>query len=172
MLAILCMQLGRDFDMEVVCDGLGDMPSRVEALGTKVHRIALTTKWSFAAHIPQLAGLVRSRKPALVQLHGQFAGSLGQVAMTAAGRPRSIYVAQWPSWLDEGGAWSRFRNGAAERVSCGPAAAVVAVSESDRREFIARRLCDETKLCVIHNAFHLSAAPAPRHDARGLEVGF
>jgi glycosyltransferase involved in cell wall biosynthesis len=163
MLANLCLQLHDQFDMEVVCDGQGDMPARVEKVGVSVHRVPLTTKWSFAAHIPRLAALIRSRKPDLVHLHGQFAGSLGQIAVQLAARPPSVYSVQWPSYLDDTGAWSRLRNKSAERVSCGGATMVVAVSEHDRKELLARRLCDPAKLIVIHNAYFLedSAASTP-----------
>lgn len=155
MLTILCERLSGAFDMEVVCDGQGDMPGRLEARGILVRRLALTTKWSFGARIPQLAAVVRKTRPDLVHLHGQFAGSLGQLALQLAGRPPSVYTAQWPSFLDDGGAWSRLRNRTAERLSCGPARAVVAVSEHDRREYLHRHLCDESKIDVIPNAYFL-----------------
>ena len=173
MLAILCKELAGDFEMEVVCDGEGDMPARVETVGTRVHRMPLTTKWSFAAHIPQLARLVRKRRPDLVHLHGQFAGSLGQIALGLAGRPKNVYFVQWPSYLDDVGSWSRFRNQAAEKMSCFGATAVVCVSDHDRREFIARRLCRAEKLRVIHNAFTHEAKPSrPPFSGERPTVGF
>lgn len=171
MLAILCLQLSSDFDMEVVCDGQGDVPSRLEAGSIKVHRLPLTSKWSFTSQIPHLAALMRSRKPDLVQLHGQFAGSLGQFALRLAGRPKSIYAVQWPSYLDDTGPWSRLRNRLAEQVSCGFASAVVAVSDNDRRELIARGLCAPGKVSVIHNAYSKGldqVAPPPNADVIGF----
>ena len=173
MLAILCVRLAGEFNMEVVSDGQGDVPKRLESAGIKVHRLDLTTKWSFSRNIPTLAALVRSRRPDLVQLHGQFAGSLGQLALVAAGRPKSIYHVQWPSFLDDTGPWSRLRNRAAELVSCGGATAVVAVSENDRAEYLRRKLCRPAKISVIHNAFSLDIeqmAPPPPPD--GKVVGF
>ncbi len=173
MLAILCAQLIHDFDMDVVCDGQGDMPARVSAVGATVHRLPLTTKWSFTAHIPELARLVRSTRPDIVHLHGQFAGSLSQPALLIAGRPKTVYTAQWPSFLDDDGAWSRLRNRLAEVVSCRGAQVVVAVSTHDRREYEARRLCDPAKLHVIHNAYHLpDPLPAPAGSDGGPVVGF
>jgi glycosyltransferase involved in cell wall biosynthesis len=172
MLTILCTELAADFEMEVVSDGLGDMPARVEAHGTTVHRMPLATKWSFAAHIPQLGALIRSRKPDLVHLHGQFAGSLSQPALAIARHPRTLYTAQWPSYLDDGGAWSRLRNRTAERVSCGGSDVVVAVSDSDRREFELRRLCRPDKLRVIHNAYYLAEPPPADADPGDAVVGF
>lgn len=158
MLAIICAQLGDQYEMEVVSDGQGDVPARVEALGVRYHRMPLTSKWSFSQHIPQLARLIRSRRPDLVQLHGQFAGSLGQLAVQLAGRPRSIYTVQWPSYLDDVGPWSRLRNYVAEHVSSGFSTAVVTVSENDRRTFIERGLCVPEKITVIHNAYQFDAA--------------
>jgi len=173
MLAILCAHLSGDFAMEVVTDGHGDMPARVEAAGTVVHRMPLTTKWSFASHIPRLAGLVRRRKPDLVHLHGQFAGSFGQIALALAGGPRNVYFVQWPSYLDDGGGWSRFRNRTAEKVSCDGATSVVCVSENDRREFIARGLCAPEKLRVIHNAFSRDTQASRPPFAGGVPtIGF
>jgi glycosyltransferase involved in cell wall biosynthesis len=172
MLTILCTQLAAEFDMEVVCDGLGDMPARVKAAGTVVHLMPLATKWSFAAHIPRLASLIREREPDIVHLHGQFAGSLSQPALRVAGRWRVVYTAQWPSYLDDGGAWSRLRNRTAERVSCGGSDVVVAVSDNDRREFEARALCDPKRLRVIHNAYFLSDASPRRVAPATPVVGF
>jgi glycosyltransferase involved in cell wall biosynthesis len=173
MLTVLATQLREQFDMQVISDGQGDMPGRLEQLSVPLHRMPLTTKWSFTAHIAQLGTLIRRLKPDLVHLHGQFAGSLGQLALAVAGRPRSLYTVQWPSYLDDDGAWSRLRNHAAERLSCAGAAAVVAISEHDRRELIARGLCSESKVTVIPNAYFLDEASIvdPRPRAEPL-IGF
>jgi glycosyltransferase involved in cell wall biosynthesis len=90
-----------------------------------------------------------------------------------AGRPRSIYHIQWPSYLDDTGPWSRVRNQTAELVSCGLATAVVAVSENDRKEFISRKLCGPDKISVIHNAYsiEIEQMPAPQPD-HGKVIGF
>jgi len=173
MLAIICLRLGDQFDMEVICDGQGDVPSRLEAAGVQLHRLPLTTKWSFTAQIPHLAAVIRARRPALVQLHGQFAGSLGQIAVQLAGRPRSVYAVQWPSYLDDTGPWSRVRNHVAERVSCGLATAVVAVADHDRRTLVERGLCSPDKISVIHNAYYpegLADAPASGRPTRNESV--
>lgn len=173
MLTVLVRELHGQFDMDVVTDGAGDMPARLAELGVKTHRMALTTKWSFATHIPALASLIRSLRPDLVHLHGQFAGSFGQLALGLAGRPRSVYTAQWPSFLDDGGAWSRLRNATAERVSC-RATEVVAVSEHDRREFVARGLCAAERIRVIPNAYLVDASALPARDTNPTSpvIGF
>jgi len=173
MLTLLCTQLRDEFEMDVICDGQGDMPARLEKIGIAVRRLPLTTKWSFTSQIPRLASAIRSRRPDLVHLHGQFAGSLGQLALQLAGTPRSVYTALWPSFLDDDGPWSRFRNHISERVSCTGAAAVVAASEYDRRELVARGLCDENKLSVIYCAYFLEdgVVPAPPPPASQV-VGF
>jgi glycosyltransferase involved in cell wall biosynthesis len=175
MLAILCLRLAGEFDMEVICDGQGDMPARLEAAGIKVHRMPLTTKWSFTAHIPRLAARIRSLKPDLVQLHGQFAGSLGQLAVQAAGRPKSLYTVQWPSYLDDTGPWSRLRNQAAELVSARLATAIVTVSDNDRKEFVKRGLAKPGKVTVIHNAYSIEIdemAEIRPPEGSGNVVGF
>lgn len=172
MLTLLCVQLKDRFDIEVVCDGQGDMPSRLSALGLKVHVLPLTTKWSFTASIPRLASTVRRARPDVVHLHGQFAGSLGQVAMQLAGRPSCLYTAQWPSYLDDTGAWSRLRNKTAERLSCAGAKEVVVLSNHDRHEFLERRLCDAAKLTVIPNAYFIDSEAAVRPIPQNPEVGF
>lgn len=174
MLAILCLRLTDEFDMEVICDGLGDVPRRLEASGIRVHRLPLTTKWSFLAQIPRVAATIRRLKPDLVHLHGQFAGSMGQLALQLASRPTSLYHVQWPSYLDDAGPWSRLRNQTSELVSCRLASAVVAVSETDRAEFIKRGLCRPEKIGVIHNAYsteiEATASTAPPRD--GQVIGF
>jgi len=172
MVAILCMQLARKYEMEVVCDGQGEMPARVEAAGARVHMLPLTTKWSFAARVPQLGALLRSRKPRIVHLHGQFAGSLSQPALRLAALSTVVYTAQWPSYLDDGGPWSRLRNRIAEKVSCAGSSAVVAVSASDEREFLSRGLCDRSKLTVIHNAYFLDDDSARERSPEPPLIGF
>lgn len=176
MLAIICERLRDQFEMEVISDGQGDVPARVEALGVTFFRMPLTSKWSFTRNIPRLARLIRSRQPDLVQLHGQFAGSLGQFAVQLAGRPRSIYTVQWPSYLDDAGPWSRLRNYVAERLSCAPSSEVVTVSENDRRTFVERGLCRAEKITVIHNAYQFDAADPPAKPVSlggdGSVIGF
>lgn len=174
MLAIICLRLSREFDMRVICDGQGEVPGRLRAAGIEVHDLRLTTKWSFAARIPRLAAAVRALRPDLVQLHGQFAGSLGQLALQLAGRPKSLYTVQWPSYLDDTGPWSRFRNQAAELVSCRPATAIVTVSDHDRRAFIQRGLARPDKITVIHNSYSIQiddmaeASEAPHREVIGF----
>jgi glycosyltransferase involved in cell wall biosynthesis len=172
MLTVLCLQLAARYDLEVICDGQGDMPARLEKEGVKVHSLPLTSKWSFTASLPRLAAAVRGARPDVVHLHGQFAGSLGQIALSLAGRPNTLYTAQWPSYLDDGGTWSRLRNKTAEQVSCAGARLVVVLSENDRKEFTRRGLCDPRKLLVIPNAYFIDSDPAtPRRMDRQL-IGF
>jgi glycosyltransferase involved in cell wall biosynthesis len=174
MLALLCEQLGAEFQMEVICDGHGDVPDRLQRLGIPVLSLPLTTKWSFARSIPRLAAILRRRSPDVVHLHGQFAGSLGQVALALAGRRQSLYAVQWPSYLSDGGVLSRWRNRVAERVSCGGASVVVAVSEHDHDELLARDLCNPDKLTTIHNAYYVdesvlrTAAPSSDYPIVGF----
>lgn len=173
MVTVLCTRLADQFEMEVVCDGQGDMPERVRQAGIPVTEMPLTTKWSFSANIPRLGALVRKAKPDVVHLHGQFAGSLGQIALQLAGRPKNVYTVQWPSYLDDTGSWSRLRNHMAERVSCGGATAVVAVSDHDRKELVARGLCDERKLSVIYNAYFAETdGSSPRPAPNPPVIGF
>ena len=172
MLAILCERLSDEFEMEVISDGQGDVPARLESMGVAYFTMPLTSKWSFMSRVPRLASLIRSRDPDLVQLHGQFAGSLGQISVQLAGRPRSLYTVQWPSYLDDTGPWSRLRNHVAERVSCGFSTAVVAVSENDRRALIERGLCIADKITVIHNAYQSdSPEQEPKDTSAGVNGG-
>lgn len=159
--------------MEVVSDGLGDAPERLRRAGVVVHQLPLASKWSFAARVPQLTRLFKTRKPQLVHLHGQFAGSLGQVALALGRRPPTVYTVQWPSYLADRGPASRFRNRVAERLSCFRATAVVAVSRHDRNELLARHLCEVDKLTVIHNSYFVTpqvrrAIPAHDHPIVGF----
>jgi len=172
MLTVLCLQLESRYDLEVICDGQGDMPARLEKVGVRVRSLPLTSKWSFTASLPRLAAMVRGARPDVVHLHGQFAGSLGQIALSMAGRPRALYTAQWPSYLDDGGAWSRLRNKTAEQVSCAGARVVVVLSENDRKEFTRRGLCDPRKLQVIPNAYFVDSDPAPPGQRDRLLIGF
>ena len=131
----------------------------MSGLGVRVRSLPLATKGSFLRHLPQLATVIRRERPDLVHLHGHFAASLGQFAVLAAGRPRTIYSAQWPAYLDDVDAYSRVRNWIAESLSCRLANRVVAVSEHDRQTLIRRRLCAASKLTLIYNAYDPAKFP-------------
>lgn len=161
MVELLCARLhGPEFEMSVVSSGEGELPARLGALGIRVMALPLATKGAFTRHLPQLTALLRRERPDLVHLHGHFAASLGQFAVQAAGRPPSIYSAQWPAYLDDVNTYSRVRNWVAERIACGFATRVVAVSEHDRQTLIRRRLCRPAKLALIYNAYDPAKFPA------------
>jgi glycosyltransferase involved in cell wall biosynthesis len=154
MVELLCSQLHHHgFDMSLVSSGEGELPTRLSAEGIDVVALPLATKGSFVRHLPRLARVIRKKKPDLVHLHGHFAASLGQFAVLAAGRPKTIYSAQWPAYLDDVDTYSRLRNWIAEWMSCRLANRVVAVSEHDRQTLIRRRLCAPSKLTLIYNAY-------------------
>ena len=177
MVELLCSRLhGHGFEMSLVSSGEGELPARLSALGIDVIALPLETKGSFVRHLPHLARVIRQKMPDLLHLHGHFAASLGQFAVLAAGRPKTIYSAQWPAYLDDVNAYSRLRNWIAEWMSCRLANRVVAVSEHDRQTLISRRLCARSKLTVIYNAYDparfAAAANGGSAAANGMMLGF
>ena len=154
MVELLCRRLhGQDFEMSLVTSDDGELPARLDALGMRIELLPLARKQTFVKNIPRLAGVIRAQAPDLVHVHGHFAASLGQVAIQLAGRVPTIYSVQWPAYLDDDGPYSRVRNWLAERLSCGLARRVVAVSDHDRESLLQRRLCVPAKLTVIHNTY-------------------
>jgi glycosyltransferase involved in cell wall biosynthesis len=180
MVDLICTRLrGSEFQMSLVSDGDGELPQRLAALGVRVTSLPLTSKGSFARSIPKLAGVIRRESPDLVHVHGHWAASLGQIAVQLAGRFPTIYSVQWPAYLDDTNAYSRVRNWIAERLSCGLAARVVAVSENDRQTLVRRRLCPSGKLTVIHNTYDparfgdpAEAVAVPARPPNGAVLGF
>lgn len=154
MVELLCRRLhGDEFEMSLVTSNDGEMPAQLAALGMRVELLPLATKQSFARAIPELAGVIRRQAPDLVHVHGHFAASLGQIAIQLAGLIPTIYSVQWPAYLDDDGPYSRVRNWVAERVACGLARRVVAVSDHDRDSLLQRRLCAPAKLTRIYNSY-------------------
>ncbi len=95
MLTILCRELVHRYEMEVICDGQGDMPGRVEELGIPVRALALTTKWSFTASIPRLAAAVRAARPDGPHACRQAADAIhGAVAVVSRRRRRMVADSQ------------------------------------------------------------------------------
>ena len=175
MVELLCRRLSDRYSITLVCDGEGELPGAAESVGVEVHSLPLATKGAFARHIPALGRLVRRLDPDLVHLFGQFAGSLGQLALQLAGRPPSIYNVQWPSYLSDRGPLTAARNWVAEKVSCALATVVVPTSESDARELCRRRLCDARRLEVISNSYLSSAvagAAPPFHEPDRPRLAF
>ena len=177
MVDLLCSRLqGQGFEMAIVTSGEGELPARMSALGVRVVCLPLATKGSFLRHLPQLARVIRRQRPDIVHLHGHFAASLGQFAVQAAGRPATIYSAQWPAYLDDVNTYSRVRNWIAEWTSCRLANRVVAVSEYDRQTLIRRRMCAASKLTLIYNAYDPAKFPqvgnGERATATGTMLGF
>ncbi len=171
MVELLCRRLRHRFDMQLLSDGSGDLPNRLEDLGVEVIALPIATKGSFALSIPRLARAVRKLRPDVVHLYGQFAGSFGQIGVRMATDAPTIYNVQWPSYLSDRGPYTRIRNWSAEWLSCALATRVVALAEHDRRVLVDRRMCSPGKLSVIHNSHRLAVAdlePREANDALRL----
>jgi glycosyltransferase involved in cell wall biosynthesis len=160
----------------VICSDDGPLKSDLESGGVQVRPVNLATKWRAVASIPALAREIRLANPALIHLHGQFAGFAGGIACRLARHSRIVYTARFPSFMTDGGFLRRQRNAFVERVSCQCAQAVVRVSECDRKEYVRRRLLSEHKSMVIYNGvavedFPLDATRQPWIEERNALQG-
>jgi len=98
--------------------------------------------------------LIRRFRPAIVHTHTPKAGLLGMLAARAAGTPIRIYTINGLV-LETRRGWRRWLLKVTERVACGLATEVIAVSHSLARAIVELRLCDRRKLRVLgHGASH------------------
>lgn len=135
----------------VICSDDGPLKRELESKGIRVIPMKLEKKWRALFSIPALVRIIRSIKPQLIHLQGQFVGFVGGIAARLAGNSNVVYTAQFPSFITDWDLWRRLRNALVERLSCLCAKKIVCVSKWDQREYIRRRLVPERKTCVIYN---------------------
>ncbi|MCW5851729.1 MAG: glycosyltransferase family 4 protein [Anaerolineae bacterium] len=139
----------------VICSNDGPLGADLRAAGVDVIHLPLATVAQCVRSLPTLMRTLHSLSPDLVHTHGQFAGFFGNLAARGARRRRVVYTAHFPSFITDWDTRRKVRNYVAERVSCLCTDTLVCVSDSDRQEFLRRRLIEPEKAVTIYNGIDL-----------------
>lgn len=148
----------------VISSDDGPLLRDAATLGITTRRLPYAGKFSFAASIPMLVQEFRSAD--IVHLHGQFAGLYGSLAATMARVP-SLYTAHFPSFFTDWNWRNRVRNYLAELLTCRLATVVIACSQTNREEYIKRRLVDPGRITTIYNGVSVGQ---PQSTPGGLRI--
>jgi len=138
----------------VLVGGRGPVTAQFEAVGVRVHSLRhlrrnLHPVGDLLA-LGELIGALRDSAPDLVSTHTAKAGWIGRAAAARLGLP-AIYT---PHGLPVGGRFSSVSGllfTIAERAAARWSAAIVCVSESERRLALERRIAPPERLLVVHN---------------------
>jgi glycosyltransferase involved in cell wall biosynthesis len=155
--AFLRGQLGsmreRGFDVQLVCGPGSEVDELARTEGIEATVVPLEREVSPARDLRALAGLTRVMRrlgPDVVNAGTPKAGLLALMAAAAAGVPARVYLLRGLRLETLGGSRRRLA-GLAERVAAACAHRVICVSESLRREAVARRLVPAHKAVVLAN---------------------
>jgi|LakMenEpi03Aug12_release.lakeMendotaPanAssembly.Ray.scaffolds.fasta_scaffold01540_8 glycosyltransferase involved in cell wall biosynthesis len=142
---------------------------QLEQCGARVHRIAMRREIaprSDWAHLRQLERLLGEWRPAIVHTHSSKAGALGRLASLRTGIGARVHTPHTFAFLF-GAMFSPARRALfreIERWLARRTAALVAVSEDERRTILASGIVPAHKLHVVGNGID----PAPLESAQAL----
>lgn len=149
----------------------GSLPDRLSAAGLVVHALPLDRPLRCLLSIPAIALVLRSEKPDLAIIHGQWGGFAGAVAAWLAGIRRVIYYTHMPCFYTDWDFYRILRNRFVERITCAIASRVVCLSEAARYQYLLRHLVAEEKVIHIPNAIDTTRiSPAPDKAAVRREL--
>jgi glycosyltransferase involved in cell wall biosynthesis len=117
--------------------------------GIATELLRFSGEYSFALSVPLLVRFFRAFD--LIHLHGQFAAFYGAIAAGIARSPAVVYTAHFPSFVTDSSWGNAKRNHIAESVPGRICTAVVACSETSRREYLARKLVPQDSIRTIYN---------------------
>lgn len=141
----------RGFDNLVISDNDGPLLNTLKNLHIHTKSMPLSTKWGFFYSIPSLIKFIKSFKPNVIILYGQFAGTFGGIAARLAGYENILYSAQFPSFSTDFNTIKKIRNYIAEKISCWCASKIVCISTANKMEYIRRNLTNPAKITLIYN---------------------
>jgi glycosyltransferase involved in cell wall biosynthesis len=141
----------RGYTLSVVTSPGEGLTAFGEREGVQTHPLEMPRKITPAQDVravASLTALLRRIRPDLVHAHTPKGGLLGMMAATAAGVPARIYhMRGLPMETAHGARRALLAN--TERISCGLAHRVLAVSRSLRDAALAHRLCPADKIRVL-----------------------
>jgi glycosyltransferase involved in cell wall biosynthesis len=126
----------------------------LEATGTVIHRLALepglNRPWRDARLLRPVSALLRRVRPDVLHCHSAKAGTLGRLVAPRLGVPVVFSPHSWAFDVDYGGPRPRLTL-AVERTLGPRSAAIVCVSENERRLAVAHRIAPPDRLHVVPN---------------------
>ncbi|HWR54474.1 MAG TPA: glycosyltransferase, partial [Bryobacteraceae bacterium] len=152
--------LGTGHEAMVFVGGRGPVTAQLEAAGVPFHSLnhlmrEIKPDADIRAYF-ELSHALRTWRPDLVSTHTAKAGWLGRAAAARLGLPAIYTPHGWPIGDRISRAHGVIFTGA-ERLAARWAAAIICVSESERRLALARRIAPPERLHVIHNGVRDSA---------------
>jgi glycosyltransferase involved in cell wall biosynthesis len=141
----------RGYELSIVTSPGEGLTAFGEREGVQTHPLEMPRKITPAQDLRSVAALtalLRRIRPDLVHAHTPKGGLLGMMAATAAGISRRVYHMRGLPMETAQGA-RRALLASTERVSCGLAKQVIAVSPSLRDAAIRHRLCPPHKIRVL-----------------------
>ncbi len=148
-----------DFETVAITGCAGSLPDRLRATGVKVHALPLDRPWSCVLSIPSIARVLRSEKPDLVIVHGQWGGFCGAVAAWLARVKRVIYYTHMPAFYTDWDLYRLLRDRFVEKVTCAIATRVVCPAAANRYQYLLRHLAPEEKIVHLPNGIDLHSIP-------------
>lgn len=146
-------------DVTVLHGGRGHIARSCEQLGVPHVQIPMGKFYKIFWGFWKLVFELRRLKPDLLVLHGQWAGPVGVLAGKLAGVRKMIYVCHWPAFYTDWDLWRCFRNYLSEMIPCRLVDRVYTISESNRYQYLVRRLVPEDRLFMIPNPIELESIP-------------
>lgn len=151
--------LHRDFAQVVCSSGRGRAAEKCASLGIPFHNLRFIPVWKSPLGFMQLFRLLRSIRPDVVMLHGQWAGPIGALASLQTVNTTGIYVAHCPAFYHSTTLWRAVRNYIAELIPCRLCKSVVTLSEGNYYNYLFRSWAPENRLIKIPNGVNPLAAP-------------
>ncbi len=141
-------------EVEVVGPLYSPIYASLEAAGTAVHGLALepglNRPWREARLLRPLSALLRRLRPDVLHCHSAKAGTLGRLVAPRLGVPVVFSPHSWAFDVDYGGLRPRLTL-AVERALGPRSAAIICVSEHERRLALTHRIASGERLHVVPN---------------------
>jgi glycosyltransferase involved in cell wall biosynthesis len=155
----------KHFDITVFAGGRGVVAKTCQELHVPFIQLPIDKLWKCLWGGPMLWWHLRKIRPAVVILHGQWAGPIGAIAARLAGPSRILYICHWPSFYTDWDLYRCLRNYVAEKIPCLLCDQVITVSESCGYQYQIRHLAEPPKLVCSTNPIDLTQTPTPEEAA-------
>jgi glycosyltransferase involved in cell wall biosynthesis len=145
------------YDTFAITGNQGDLSQRLKAAGVRSHALPLDRPLSCTLAIPRIASVLRSERPDLAFVHGQWGGFAGAVAARLAGVKHVIYHTHMPSFYTDWDPYRIIRNRIAESTTCRLSDRLICPSPGNRYQYLIRELKEETSILCIPNGLDTTA---------------
>lgn len=146
-------------DQVVFHGARGRIAEFCESEGITHYRLALDKKVKCILGFWEVYYHLKTGRPDILILHGQWAGPVGALAGRLARVPRIIYIARWPAFYTDWNLWLAMRNYCAEKMPCRLADRIITLTPSSRYQYLLRGWAAEDRLRLIPNSIYSNTMP-------------